>query len=144
MDIAARNIAKKLANIQKNLRQDLLEEMENHGDDLEAIFDPYSFSPVSQELRDKYLNRLHMLQAIIHELAYLKQGNRQPPVKVLSLRASDSDRLVKKVNAQLAHLNGARIMDIEFLQNQEDGWVAIITYALSPFTESQSETASFM
>ena len=142
-----RDIARKLVQTQRRLRRELLEELQDHEEDLEGIFDPYSYSPVVQEIREKYLTRLYVLQAIIQELAHLNQGRRQPPVKVLSLRAQDSEELVSLVNEKLARLNGAKVMDVEFLQNKEeedDYWVAVITYVANPFTETQDETAAFM
>ena len=109
------------------------------------MFDPYSYSPVVQEIREKYLTRLQIVQAIIQELAHYNQGRRQPPVKVLSLRGKNSEELVENVNEKLATLNGAKVMDVEFLHNeQQDHWVAIITYVANPFTETQDETAAFM
>jgi len=131
--------------IQNRLRRELLEELECHEEDMDLIFDPYSYSPVVQELRDKYLTRLYVLQAILQELAHFNLGRRQPPVKVLSVNAADSEELVRRVNKQLARLNGAKVQDVEFLQNkQDDCWVAVITYVANPFTEPQDETAAWM
>jgi len=141
----AREIAKKLARVQNRLRRELLEELEEHEDDIDAIFDPYSYSPLVQELREKYLNRLFVVQALIQEMAHFKQGRRQPPVKVLSLRAEGSEELVEMVNHKLAELNGAKVMDVEFLQNKpDDHWVGLITYVASPFMETPGEAAAFM
>jgi hypothetical protein len=141
----AREIAKKLARIQNRLRRELLDELKEHEEDVETIFDPYSYSPIAQELRDKYLNRLYVLQALIQEMAHFNQGRRQPPVKVLSLRGNSSEELVEIVNRKLADLNGAKVMDVEFLQNkQDDYWVALITYVANPFVETQGEAAAFM
>jgi hypothetical protein len=144
MSSDTRGIARKLARIQNRLRGELLEELQDNEDDLETIFDPYSFSPVVQEIRDKYLSSLHVIHSVLQELAHHNQ-RRQPPVKLLSLRAEDSEKLVDLVNKKLARLNGARVMDVEFLQKKEDDqWVAVITYVANPFTESQDETAAWM
>ncbi|MBS3762319.1 MAG: hypothetical protein KGZ25_03335 [Planctomycetes bacterium] len=149
MSNAARNIARKLSKIQHRLRSDLLDELKDHEEELETIFDPYSFSPVTQELKEKYLNRLYIIQALVQQLAHHNQGRKQPPVKVLSVRAEKSEELVSLVNKKLARLNGAKVMDVEFLQNKQedqddDSWVAVITYKANPFLESQGETAAFM
>jgi len=145
MGIDAREIARKLVRIQNRLRKELLEELQGHQDEIDLIFDPYSYSPVVQELREKYLTRLYVLQAILQELAHFNLGRRQPPVKVISVSAEDSDELVKRVNRQLASLNGAKVQDVEFLQNKhDDRWVAVITYIANPFTETQDETAAWM
>ncbi len=145
MNNEARNIAKKLVKTQNRLRADLLEELVENSDDIEMLFDPFSYSHIGEEIRDKYLVKLQMIQGILQELAHFNQKNRQPPVKVLSVRADTSDKLVKVVNKTLARLNGARIMDVEFVQNQEnENWVALITYMANPFTEEKDEKAAFM
>ncbi|MFW5923603.1 MAG: hypothetical protein ACOCSQ_04395 [Planctomycetota bacterium] len=137
-------IANKLAKIQNRLRGELLEELQEHKGELSTIFDPYSFSPVVQEIRDKYLKNLQVLQSILQELAQQNQ-RRQPPVKLISLRAEDSEELVELVNRKLARLRGARVMDVEFLQKKEDDqWVAVVTYVANPFREEQDETAAWM
>ncbi len=145
MGIDAREIARKLACIQSRLRKDLVEELQEHEEEIEDIFDPHSYSPVVQELREKYLTRLYTLQAILQELAHQSMGRRQPSVQVLSLHAEDSEKLVSLVNKHLARLNGVKVQGIEFLQNkQDDQWVALITYLANPFTEARDETAAWM
>ncbi len=140
----ARKIARKLSLTQNQLRSELLSELMKYSDEIDTVFDPHSYSHLGEEIRDKYLTRLHMLQGILQELAHFNQGNRQPPVKVLSLDAKSSEKLVKMVNSTLARLNGARIMDVEFILNQkEDKWVALITYRANPFNEEKGETAPF-
>ena len=145
MGNSASDVARRLARVQKRLRGELLEELRSHGDDLENVFDPYSYSPVAHEIREKYLSRLYALQMIIQELAHLNQGQKQPPVRVLRVRARDNEELVKSVNKKLANLNGARIMDVEFLQTpQDEHWVAVITYMANPFAGTPDETAAWM
>lgn len=144
MSSETRDIAQQLAQIQNRLRGELLEELQQNEKDLDTVFDPYSFSPVVQEIRDKYLSSLQVIQSIIQQLAR-HHKRRQPPVKLLSLKAEDSERLVSLVNEKLSDLHGARVMDVEFLQKQnDDQWVAVITYVANPFTEEQDETAAWM
>ena len=141
----ATDIARKLARIQGRLRKEMLEELQSHEDELENIFDTYSYSPLAHEIREKYLARLFVLQATIQELAHLNQGSRHPPVKVMSLHAENSDQLVELVNKKLANLNGAKILDVKFMQGKEgEPWVAVITYVANPFTEAHDETAAWM
>ena len=145
MSSDARDIARKLARIQSRLRKELLSELNDHEDNIDQVFDPYSYSPVVQELREKYLSRLYVLQAILQELAHCNTSRRQPPVKVLSVNAEDSDELVKRVNKQLVELNGAKVLDVKFLQNkQDDHWVGLITYLANPFTATTGETPAMM
>lgn len=147
MNNDVRKIARQLVETQNRLRAELLEELIRYADegDMDSAFDPYSYSQLGEEIRGKYLSNLQLINGLIQELAHCGQAGRQPPVKVLSLRAETSDRLVKLVNTTLARLNGARIMDIEFVQNQgNEKWVALITYMANPFTEEHDETAAFM
>ncbi len=146
MNKDARKIAARLVKMQKRLRSDMLGELTEYSDDIESVFDPHSYSHLGEEIRDKYLTNLQMIQGILQELAHFNQGeSRRPPVKVLSLRAASSDKLVKLVNATLARLAGTRVMDIEFVQNNEnENWVALITYMTNPFNEEQDETAALM
>lgn len=145
MGSSAFEMARRLARVQNRLRNELLEELESHEDGVENVFDPYSYSPVAHEIREKYLSRLYALQVIIQELAHLNQGQKHPPVKVMRVQAQDNEQLVELVNKKLARLNGARIMDVEFLQSQQgEHCVAVITYVANPFTETHDETAAWM
>ena len=141
----ASDMAKRLARIQNTLRKELLEELQSNEADIENVFDPYSYSPIAHEIREKYLSRLCALQAIIQELAHFNQARRHPPVKLMSVRASDSNKLVELVNKKLERLNGARVIDVKCMQNKDDNhWVAVITYVANPFTETHDETAAWM
>ncbi len=144
MSSDTRDIAQQLAQIQNRLRGELLEELQEKDGELDTVFDPYSFSPVVQEIRDKYLSNLQVIQSIIQELAR-HHKKRQPPVKLIRLKAEDSEQLVELVNDKMASLQGARVMDVEFMQKQnDDQWVAVITYVANPFQEEQDETAAWM
>jgi len=138
-------IVKKLARIQNGLRQELCEELQSHADDIESIFDPYSYSPVVHELRERYLTRLYVLQALLQELSHHNQGRRAAPAKVTRITAPDSEQLVELVNRRLAKLNGAKVLDVEFLQNKlGDGWVGLITYLANPLAPPQGEHSPMM
>jgi len=141
----AYEVARKLARVQSRLRKELLEELQRHAEDIENVFDPYSYSPVVHEIKEKYLSRLYVLQALIQELAHLNQSRRNPPVKVTSIKAEDSEALVERVNEKLANLDGAKILDVKFIQNKTDeDWVALISFIGNPFTEAKDETAAWM
>ncbi len=145
MNADARKIAGQLVKTQNRLRSELLEELSQYSGDIGSVFDPFSYSHLGEEIRDKYLTNLQMIHGILQELAHFNQGNRQPPVRVLSLRAETSEELVKLVNDTLGKLSGARIMDIEFVQNNDnEKWVALITYMANPFTEEHDETTARM
>jgi len=145
MHESASEIIKKLAKIQAELRQELFEELQSKNEELESIFDPYSYSPVVQELREKYLVQLFVLQGLIQQLACLKPGRKKPNTRVISMSADDRARLVNLVNRKLASLNGARVLDVSFMpENGNSGWTALITYVSAPFAEEADETAAWM
>jgi len=139
------DIIKRLARIQANLREELLEKLEAQGEDLETIFDPYSFSPVVQELREKYLNRLLVIQGLIQQLTHLGTGRSKNSTRVVRLQADEQPELVKRVNRKLAALNGAKVLDVEFLpKGEEDEWVALITFVPNPLSTEHDESTAMM
>ena len=145
MKRAAGELAKRLAKVQGQLRQELVEELVAQGDDLEAIFDPYSYSPLVHELRDKYLSRLFLIQGLIQQLAQFSQGRNRHMTRVLSVAAGDQGSLVSSVNRKLLSLNGSKVLDIKFIPGGDDvDWSALITYEANPFMEAADETAAWM
>jgi len=145
MNREAGELARTLAKIQARLRQELAEELHTHGEELESAFDPYSYSPLVHELRDKYLTRLYLIQGLIQQLAQLSQGRHRHKTRVLSVAADDQQSLVSSVNRKLASLNGSKILDIKFIPGGEsEDWSALITYEANPFVEEPDETAAWM
>ena len=145
MNKDAGELAKKLARIQSRLRGELLDELQAHEDDLEAIFDPYSFSPLVHELREKYMTRLYLIHGIIQQLAQHSQGRSRHATRVFPVVAESRDELVERVNNKLAHLNGSRVIDINFMSAVEEAdWSALITYELNPVTAEADSTAAWM
>ena len=145
MDQKVARIVKTLSGIQANLREELCEKLENQDEELEHIFDPYSFSPVAQDLREKYLNQLMTIQGIIQQLAHHCHAQQKQKTKVVRLSSSDQDKLVKLVNQKLASMNGSRVMDVNFMDRNDDGkWVALITYTPSPFAQQSVNLSNLM
>jgi len=145
MHESASEIIKKLAKIQAELRQGLFEELQSKNEELESIFDPYSYSPVVQELREKYLVQLFVLQGLIQQLACLNPDRRKLNTRVISVSADDRVRLVNLVNRKLASLNGAKVLDVSFMpEDGNNSWTALITYVSAPFAEEADETAAWM
>ncbi len=141
----AAELAKRLARIQARLRNELFEDLQNHKDDLDAIFDPYSFSPLVHELREKYMTRLFLLQSIIQQLAYIRRGQQKQATRVLSVEAGDQKKLVDLVNHKLGHLNGSKVLDVKFIPGSgNEEWSALITYEVNPFMEEAGEAAAWM
>ncbi len=145
MNDDAAELARSLARIQARLRRELFEDLQNHRDDLDAIFDPDSYSLLIHELREKYLTRLFLLQSIIQQLAYFRRGHQKHATRVLSVGAKDQKNLVELVNHKLGHLNGSKVLDVEFIPASGDGeWSALITYEVNPFMEEAGEAAAWM
>ncbi|MCK4283564.1 MAG: hypothetical protein KAX44_04535 [Candidatus Brocadiae bacterium] len=145
MNNEAADLAKKLASIQARLRRDLFEVLRGHKEDLDGIFDPYSFSPLVHELRDKYLTRLYLLQGIIQQLAHFSRGRQKHATRVVSVVAENQDKLVDLVNRKLVRLNGSKVLDVKFIPGSDQGdWSALITYEANPFLEEAGETAAWM
>jgi hypothetical protein len=138
-------LARQLSKIQARLRRELFEELQGQQGNLEAVFDPYSYSPLVHELREKYLTRLYLIQGLIQQLAHLSQGRCRHTTRVLSVGAESQQTLVNLVNRKLASLNGAKVLDVKFLPGgRGESWSALITYEANPFMEEADETAAWM
>mgnify|MGYP000527068625 FL=1 len=136
MDQQVAKLVKKLSGIQTDLREELCEKLLSEDEELDHMFDPYSYSPTVQDLREKYLNRLMTIQGIIQQLAHHCHAQQQQKTKVVRLSSKDQNKLVKLVNQKLASMNGNRVMDVNFMDRNDEGeWVALITYTPSPFTQ---------
>ncbi len=132
MSTPADNLSRKLSGILGQLRSELVEELREHESDLDTIFDPYSFSPVAHELREKYLARLHLVQGLMQQLNGYRQGDRKQAVRVLSVAADSLPELVERLNTKLSSLNHPRVIDVHFAPPDERlGWCALITYESS-------------
>jgi hypothetical protein len=141
----ALEFARKLAQIQARLRDELLDELREHGEELDTAFDPYSYSPFVHELRDKYLNRLYLIHGILQQLAHQTQGKGKQTTQVLSVIAPTQRELVDRVNRKLTKLNGSKVTDVKFIPgNDGEDWSAVITLELSPFRNEADETAAWM
>lgn len=145
MNTDAAELAKRLARIQGRLRKELFDDLRHQKDDLDTIFDPYSYSPLIHELREKYLNRLYLVQGLIQQLAYFSQGHRKHATRVVSVAAESQKELVNLVNRKLLQLNGSKVLDVKFMPGgEQQHWSALITYEVNPFMEEAGETAAWM
>lgn len=138
-------LARRLAKTQARLRSELLEELKAQGDDLEEVFNPYSYSPLIHELREKYLSRLVLIQGILQQLAHHYHAGHKPSVRVHALSAETQNELVRRVNRTLHKLNGSRVIDVTFTPSTEDeDWSALITYEAHASADETDETALWM
>ncbi|HOX38559.1 MAG TPA: hypothetical protein PL033_11270 [Candidatus Brocadiia bacterium] len=134
-------IAKSLGRIQSQLRKELLDELSQSEDDLEFLFDPHSYSLKLEELRDKYVTRLFVLQHIAQELSHLSAHPRKRQTRVTTLIADDHQSLTKLVNSRLARMDNCRVLDIKFSPVPDSGWLAVITYVAGAMPPDAEETA---
>jgi hypothetical protein len=133
----ASRIAKIIAEIQYELREDLLRLLTGQEKELRSVLDPRTFSPEFEEVRDKYLDKLAILQGIVNELANFGLSHTKRITRIESLCADSHEKLTRMVNMKLARLEGCRIVDVEFIKNENDGkpeWVSFITYVPNPLT----------
>ena len=145
MDQEIAKLVKKLSGIQANLREELCNKLLAEDEELDHVFDPYSYSPTAQDLREKYLNQLMTVQGIIQQLAHHCHAQQQQKTKVVRLSSDDQSKLVKLVNQKLASLNGNRVMDVNFMERNDEGkWVALITYTPSPFAQESVNLSNMM
>lgn len=134
VDDAAR-IARALAEIQLELREDLLQLLVSQESELKSVLDPRTFSTQFDEIRDKYLDKLAILQGIINELANYSICQTKRVTRIESLSAGDHETLTRMVNKKLASLAGCRIEDVKFLKDancEDERWVSFITYTPNP------------
>ncbi len=144
MPLDPTDLARRLAAMETRLRKELYEELRGHEEDLESIFDPYSYSPLVHELRDKYLSRLYLIHGILQQLAHYSQSRSKHGTRVVSVEARSQPELVQLVNRKLEDLNGSKVQDVTFIPAAEDNWSALITYQMNPFAAEADEKAPWM
>jgi len=138
-------LLRKLAAIQAHMRSDLLDELHENEADLDAIFDPYSYSPLVQELREKYLTRLYLLQGLIQQVAHHRPARQKSSMRVVSVAADSQEELVEQVNRKLTRLSGAKVHDVKFMSGGEkEPWSALITFEAPRAGPRPDETAALM
>lgn len=144
IDDAAR-VAKILAEIQYEIREDLLNNLVGKEEDLKTALDPRTFSPEFDEVRDKYLDKLAILQGIINELANFSLCHTKRITRIESMSAETHEELTKRVNHKLARLEGCRIVDVKFIKDdggEKPTWVSFITYMPNPLRPSPPKQPS--
>ena len=129
-------ILKKLATAQSQLRQELMQELASNEDYLDGLFDQFSYNVALEELRDKYVTRLFIIQSLIHELTNLSLGKQKRRTRVISLTGADVEELTAEVNRKLQALDGRRVLDVKFSQSEDATWQAFIVYLSHPRQDS--------
>ena len=138
-------IAKTLSEVQYEMREDLLDFLLSEEEELKTVLDPRTFSPQFDEIREKYLDKLAVLQGAINELANFNLCHTKRITRVESTAADTYENLTKKVNIKLARLEGCRIVDVKFLKDEESDespWVSFITYMPNPLKPTPTKQPS--
>ncbi len=138
-------LARRLAKIQAHLREELINALINGDQELEDIFDPYSYSTAVHDLRDKYLSRLFLIQGILQQLAHCSQPQNKQSTRVITVAAEDRNKLAELVNDRLGRLTGAKVLDVKFMPATDSSdWSALIMYEMNPFVGEAGGTAAWM
>lgn len=141
----AARIAKTISEVQYELREDLLDSLVSEGEDLKSTLDPRSFSPEMDEIRDKFLDKLAILQGIVNELANFNLCHTKRITRIESISADTHEELTERVNKKLARLEGCRIVDVKFLKDEgteEVKWVSFVTYMPNPLRPAPTKQPS--
>ncbi len=115
----------RLLKLQEDLRNRLVEELAEEGDELDDIFSPTSFSNKYEGYRYKFTERLDTLNRIIGEIQRAEQP--RPTFKVACVEAPSRDDLIVLINKRLAKLRPAQVSDLKVFRDRADErWVAIV------------------
>ena len=118
-------LLERLLKLQEDLRNSLVEDLCEEGDELSEVFSPGSFSNKYEVYRYKYTERLDTLNRIIAEIQ--RSEGARPTFKVLSVQANGRDELIHLVNKRLAKARPNTIADLKIFHDRSDGsWVAVI------------------
>jgi len=133
----AARVGRLIADIQRQIRDELLDELVENEDELETLFDPNAYTSTLEEMRDRYVDKLQALQGILHEVANTDEGHRRRRLQVKCVAADSPDTLTMKMNKGLRALEGCAIVGINFHRANDHEWVAFVTYVANPFDRSQ-------
>ena len=115
----------RLIKLQEELRNRLVEELGEEGDELNDVFSPTSFSNKYEAYRYKFTERLDTLNRIIAEIQRAEAP--RPTFKVACVEAGGRDELILQVNRRLTKLRPAQVSDLKvFRDRANDTWIAII------------------
>jgi len=118
-------ILSRLLKIQEELRNRLIAELSQEGDELQEVFSPGSFSNKYEVYRYKYTERLDTLNRIIAEIQRSQAG--RPTFKVTSVEAASREDLIPLVNKRLEKLRPGAVANMAvFRDPAANMWVAIL------------------
>ena len=115
----------RLLKLQEELRNSLIEDLSEEGDELGEIFSPGSFSNKYEVYRYKYTERLDTLNRIIAEIQ--RSEGARPTFKVYSVEARGRDELIHLVNKRVAKARPSSVADLKIFHDRSDNtWVAVL------------------
>ena len=115
----------RLIKLQEELRNRLVEELGEEGDELNDVFSPTSFSNKYEAYRYKFTERLDTLNRIIAEIQRAEAP--RPTFKVTCVEAAGRDELIAQVNRRLAKLRPSTVSDLKVFRGRtSDSWTALI------------------
>ena len=114
----------RLLRLQEELRNRLMEDLVNEGDELDEIFSPTSFSNKYEVYRYKYTERLDTLNRIIGEIQRSEGG--RPTYKAVAVEAPSRQDLLALVNQRLAKMRPSTVADLKIYRESPNNWVAVV------------------
>lgn len=122
------DLLNRLLRLQEDLRNRLVEELSEEGEELDEVFSPSSFSNKYEAYRYKYTERLDTLNRIIAEIQRAEAP--RPTFKVACVEAPTRDDLVVLINKRLAKMRPAQVSDLKVFRDRTDEhWVAVLVCA---------------
>ena len=115
----------RLLKLQEELRNHLVEDLCEEGDELGEIFSPGSFSNKYEVYRYKYTERLDTLNRIIAEIQ--RSEGARPTFKLFSVDANSRDELIILINKSLAKARPNSVADVKLFHDRtQNTWVAVV------------------
>jgi hypothetical protein len=126
--VERQDLLNRLLRLQEDLRNRLVEELSEEGEELDEVFSPSSFSNKYEAYRYKYTERLDTLNRIIAEIQRAEAP--RPTFKVACVEAPTRDDLVVLINKRLAKMRPAQVSDLKVFRDRTDEhWVAVLVCA---------------
>jgi len=118
-------LLERLLKLQEELRNRLMEDLCDEGDELGEVFSPGSFSNKYEVYRYKYTERLDTLNRIIGEIQ--RSEGARPTFKLFSVEAPNREDLVVLINKRLAKVRPNAVADVKLFHDRgQNTWVAVV------------------
>jgi hypothetical protein len=115
----------RLLKLQDELRNHLVEDLAEEGEELGEIFSPGSFSNKYEVYRYKYTERLDTLNRIIAEIQ--RSEGARPTFKVFTVEAPGRDDLIHLLNKRLAKARPNSVAELKLFHDRaQNSWIAVV------------------